>query len=359
MESVKNRRQSLDKLRQRLYTVAFLLALVGAVFALVIGETTGSGSPFTRNLLVGVILFEVLAVVLVRRPKFLRLIEELTYLVLSAVMASVLLYSLYLAESPAVLRTSLLSYYLWLPTVYVLLFFLYSSRGALIRSAGLFVLLFLISLPHILFSTGPTDLFEGFDTLGHHFVSTASIITLLYFFTRVKDRLIEAQAAVSEITVLSETDALTGLPNRRRIYNVLEQEMDRARRYGGPLSLVLFDIDDFKKVNDTLGHDAGDAVLTEISDLLGRCRRSTDQLGRWGGEEFVLVAPETDREEAVRLAERLRTVVEDHHFEAAGKLTASFGVTVFHEEDDLASLVKKADVNLYTAKSRGKNRVEG
>lgn len=354
---MKNHRESLDKLKQRIYTVALLLALAGAVFALAIGESTGSGTPFTRGVLASVILFEVLAVILVRHQRFLRLTEELTYIVLSAVMGSVFLYSLYLAESPLVLRTSLLSYYIWLPAVYVLIFFLYSGRGALIRSGGLFVLLLLVSLPHVLLSANPDELFEEFNSLGHHFVATATIIALLYFFTRVKDRLTEAQAAVSKITRISETDPLTGLPNRRRIYDVLEQEMYRARRYGGPLSLVLFDIDDFKKVNDSLGHDAGDAVLTEFAGLLGSARRSSDQLGRWGGEEFILVAPGAGREEATALAERLRTVVEDHHF-AAGKLTASFGVAMFDEDDDLASLIKKADVNLYEAKTGGKNRVE-
>ena len=174
----------------------------------------------------------------------------------------------------------------------------------------------------------------------------------------MKDRLTEAQAAVSKITEISETDQLTGLPNRRRIYDVLEREMDRARRYEEPLSLVLFDIDDFKKVNDSLGHDAGDAVLTEFASLLGGLRRSSDQLGRWGGEEFILVAPGVSREEATQLAERLRTVVEEHNFAAADNLTASFGVAIFDEEDDLASLIKKADVNLYEAKTGGKNRVE-
>ncbi len=353
-----NQHESLDKFKQRVYTVALLLALAGAVFALVVGETTGSETPFTRGVLIGVIVFEVVAVILIRRQRFLRLIEELTYIVLATVMASVFFYSLYLAESPVVLRTSLLSYYMWLPAVYVLIFFLYTGRGALIRSAGLFVLLLLISLPQILFSVNSDDLFEGFNSLGHHFVATASIVTLLYFFTGVKDRLTEAQAAVSKITVISETDALTSLPNRRRIYDVLDQEMDRARRYGSSLSLILFDIDDFKKVNDSLAHDAGDAVLTEFANLLDGCRRSTDQLGRWGGEEFVFVAPETSPEEAVQLAERLRTVVANHNFAAAGKLTSSFGVTVFHKEDDLASLIKRADVNLYAAKRRGKNRVE-
>ena len=132
--------------------------------------------------------------------------------------------------------------------------------------------------------------------------------------------------------------------------------MERSHRYGDPLSLILLDIDDFKQVNDVLGHDAGDTVLVKFAGFLKQFRRSSDELGRWGGEEFVFVVPETGLQGTVQLAERLRTAAEERRFEPAGKLSASFGVAVFHEGDSLASLVKRADVNFYKAKTKGKNR---
>lgn len=351
------RGESLIRLRQQLYTIAFLIAMAGSVFALVIGETIGSSNTFTRGILIVVIIFEGLAIVLIRHRRFIRLTEELTYILFSAALASTLWFSLYADATSVLLRSSLLSYYMWVPAVYVLIFFLYSGRGALIRSSGLFLLLLFISMPYILASTKSTNLFEGFNTLAHHFVSTAAIITLLYFFTRVRERLAAAQATVTKVTELSETDALTGVPNRRRVCHVLDLEMDRSRRYGGPLSVILFDIDDFKKVNDSLGHDAGDAVLIEFARIIDQCRRTSDLLGRWGGEEFVFIAPATDEEGAAQLGERLRTAVEQHYFAPVGKITASFGAAVFRDEDDMDALIKRADANLYEAKRRGKNRV--
>ena len=169
----------------------------------------------------------------------------------------------------------------------------------MIRSASLFLLLLLVSLPYALFSEDTVVSSLGFGYLAHHFISTAAAIVMLYFFSGVKDRLTEVQEAALEATLLSQTDPLTGLSNRRHTYNALEEEMERARRYGNPLSVILLDIDDFKKINDVMGHDAGDAVLVELADPLRKFQRCSDELGRWGGEEFIFVAPETELQGAV------------------------------------------------------------
>ena len=160
-----------------------------------------------------------------------------------------------------------------------------------------------------------------------------------------------------ELYISATTDRLTGLVNRQRFEEILILEMDRAARYGNPLSLLMFDIDDFKRLNDTLGHQAGDTVLQEISQIiLGRIR-SSDHGARWGGDEFmILLLAEMDN--ALGIADSLRQEVASTEIPGIGRVTISIGLARYTEKDDLDSLVKRADVSLYRAKSKGKNRIE-
>jgi diguanylate cyclase (GGDEF)-like protein len=117
-------------------------------------------------------------------------------------------------------------------------------------------------------------------------------------------------------------------------------------------------VDSFKRVNDSFGHSAGDHVLAGTATAIRQQLRTTDTFGRWGGEEFLVVAPETDREQAALLAERLRAVVAQQIYPQVGNVTASFGVAIYHCEDTAESLVRRADAALYRAKLNGRNRVE-
>lgn len=155
---------------------------------------------------------------------------------------------------------------------------------------------------------------------------------------------------------LSVTDALTGTYNRLKFDSVLESEIQRAKRFNRAFSLVMFDIDQFKDINDTFGHDAGDEILKALTRALAKHIRTTDTFARWGGDEFAVLVVETPIEGATALAEKLRTEVEATNV-AFGKLTCSFGVTEFKETDDLASIIKRVDNALYEAKSSGKNRI--
>jgi diguanylate cyclase (GGDEF)-like protein len=153
------------------------------------------------------------------------------------------------------------------------------------------------------------------------------------------------------------TDALTGLLNRHALYPILNQELDRSARYARPFSIILFDIDEFKAVNDTFGHMEGDKVLKELSTLVSGLLRKTDFAGRWGGEEFLLILPETDTAEAVILAERIRMKVEDTFFTQVYNVTASFSVVAYRTGQNLESLLDCADKALYQAKNNGRNQV--
>ena len=165
----------------------------------------------------------------------------------------------------------------------------------------------------------------------------------------------------AELRHLSDFDALSGLPNRRHFFEQADRELARCRRLVRPLSLILFDLDDFKSVNDTHGHAAGDAVIRAAGDLCGRIQRRHDFAARLGGDEFVVLLPETDLNSAAGVAERLRYELEHMPILASGDsfyVTVSLGVTeVCPETDDVETFLARADRALYSAKRGGRNRV--
>lgn len=156
---------------------------------------------------------------------------------------------------------------------------------------------------------------------------------------------------------LATTDELTGLYNRRMFKELCNKEISRAERHHKSFSLAIFDIDYFKNINDTHGHDIGDFVLKTMAQLCMEQIRQDDSLARWGGEEFVLLLPNTALREAVELCERLRQTIAEYNFSQLPQITVSFGLTEFVPEDDIESLVKKADQALYAAKESGRNKL--
>ncbi len=162
----------------------------------------------------------------------------------------------------------------------------------------------------------------------------------------------------SRIQQLSRIDYLTGISTRAVVYEEIQREMNRYRRYGKTLSVMIADVDHFKKINDTHGHIIGDKVLCKIADLLNLNIRTTDTLGRFGGEEFVILLPETTLAQAIAAAAKLRGLVESHLFDDAGWVTVSMGVAQMDEDVlSVEQLVEKADKSLYEAKKLGRNRV--
>ncbi|MBF0433857.1 MAG: diguanylate cyclase [Magnetococcales bacterium] len=154
------------------------------------------------------------------------------------------------------------------------------------------------------------------------------------------------------------TDGLTGMCNRARLQGVLEAELHRARRHNLPVSIILCDIDHFKQVNDTHGHQIGDDVLKKFAKLLRENVRIEDVVARWGGEEFMIVSPLNDARATGLLAEKLRRLIADESFAKVGHVTCSFGVTQARREDTIRTLTERADKALYQAKTGGRNRVE-
>ena len=165
----------------------------------------------------------------------------------------------------------------------------------------------------------------------------------------------------SELQQLSRTDDLTQIPNRRNIMDRLTEELQIHRRKKRPLALALLDVDHFKQVNDNFGHHTGDMILREMAQLVSGMLRDYDAIGRYGGEEFLIVLPETNGEQAFRVADRLREAVQQHTFvvdDRACRVTVSLGLAAKDDEGtpDIEDLFKEADRCLYQAKESGRNR---
>lgn len=194
---------------------------------------------------------------------------------------------------------------------------------------------------HIEWRTSPVRDSEGRVT--HYLAIQRDVTAEVRLLRRLRDR--------------AEIDSLTELLNRDAGERELVEQMARARESGEPLSVVLFDVDHFKRINDEHGHAAGDAALEKIGRLINRRLNRQDVGMRWGGEEFLLILLETDSESARQAAERFRVLIERSRFQDELRMTASFGVAQFQSGEDRRALFRRADAALYQAKKTGRNRV--
>ncbi|MES9837132.1 MAG: GGDEF domain-containing protein [Candidatus Thiodiazotropha sp.] len=175
------------------------------------------------------------------------------------------------------------------------------------------------------------------------------------------DKLRETQKQLAQknrdLATLSEIDALTQLYNRRKIDQIIEEHLMETTHLSFPLAMMLLDIDRFKHYNDRYGHQAGDDVIRTVAQVLTKSARGNDSIGRWGGEEFIIICRDTNSETALTIAERLRQAIEEAPFKIDEKVTCSFGVTSYIVGDNADSMLKRADDALYRSKQQGRNRI--
>jgi len=181
-----------------------------------------------------------------------------------------------------------------------------------------------------------------------------------YLFVYVQD-VTEVAIYENKLLEMNMRDGLTGIYNRRFLETILKNEFNRHKRYGGVFSIIMFDIDYFKKVNDTYGHQCGDFILKSLSSRASSLIRNIDYLARYGGEEFCCILPETGIQPAINVAERFRTAIFEQENNYDGnliKVTISLGVAEFRDEiESVNMLIEKADEALYRAKKEGRNKV--
>lgn len=174
----------------------------------------------------------------------------------------------------------------------------------------------------------------------------------------IRDQQLELSRRNFELERIASTDKLTGLNNRRKLEEFAAEHLSAVRRYGGGLSAILLDVDHFKAVNDIHGHQVGDEVLIRIATIIGASVREADMAGRWGGEEFLILLPNTTLDGALVLAEKIRRLVAECHFPEVGDKTVSLGVSQLLDNETATGLIARADQALYRAKQSGRNRVE-
>lgn len=167
----------------------------------------------------------------------------------------------------------------------------------------------------------------------------------------------ERKMMEKRLEYVAQTDTLTGLYNRLRFDDIIQREIAFGERHGTQLSIIYMDIDFFKKINDTFGHDIGDTVLKEIAFIIRQVLRVSDYPFRWGGEEFIILCPDTTINDVKILAERLRERIAQSDFSMVKKVTVSIGITQYHTDESVDEMIKRADQTLYQAKESGRNRV--
>jgi diguanylate cyclase (GGDEF)-like protein len=230
--------------------------------------------------------------------------------------------------------------------------------------AGLLSVVILLAITSFILATQPS----GFDPslYSQAFIErffavyiAVSVMSFFYAYARTSSELYMDDMNRSYQN-LANTDELTRLANRRRMTDILYQEVSRSERNQRTFSIIIFDIDDFKKINDEHGHDGGDALLRAVPDIIRKVLRTPDICARWGGEEFLVLLPETNLVGARHVAERLRIAFEEHslpHNDSELSVTISVGVSEFRQAKNVEVCIKQADKNLYSAKAAGRNCV--
>ncbi|MDX2003924.1 MAG: GGDEF domain-containing protein [Meiothermus sp.] len=236
---------------------------------------------------------------------------------------------------------------IWFTVVYPFAFLLY-PLGLASRISVLYLLAaLLIGLWGI--SQSPSFTAKGVNGGIQFFLGNAFLLVLLYLYARYR-------YAYDRMNLIAHTDHLTGLPNRRRMTQLIEEGL--TLKTAEPIALLILDLDHFKQINDSYGHSAGDQVLREASLVLQSRLRSTDVLARWGGEEFLVLAPGSTLEAAQALGQRLREALEATPLQSGVRVTVSLGLTTSRPSDTPDTLLHRADTALYRAKAAGRNRLE-
>jgi diguanylate cyclase len=346
--------------KRRVYLMLLGLAALGTLLALAVELADGraDGSVVIPSIIT-LVLSAALAY-LARNPRVsLTTVEVAIFGAFTAAVLGNLAHGFYLGDvGSGALETARVVLH-WVPALFIFAYIAFGRDWAGWSSFGVFMAVVAITAPAVFLGDAwSAHAPHAAATLVQIYLAHVVVLVALSFFAGVQQRLAAWQDAAQEMRLMALTDALTGLANRRWGEEQLEQELLRAARYGRGFAVILLDIDRFKLLNDTHGHAAGDGVLVDLAQRLRRLLRATDHVVRWGGEEFLILAPETRLDAALELAASLRERVAAESIGGGHAVTISLGVATYHPGDVSASLIERADAALYRAKRGGRDRVE-
>ena len=201
------------------------------------------------------------------------------------------------------------------------------------------------------------DLYNTLNSLSIKIIGGFIILLILIITIFYKTLNYTSKEVIKNLKMKAEIDEMLNIYNRTKFMEKLKLETERSHRYKSDVSLIMFDVDYFKEINDNYGHLVGDDILKSLINIVKNEIREVDFLARYGGDEFIIINPETKLKESVKLAERLRFKIENSEFEKIDKVSCSFGVAELREDDDIDSFIKRVDDALYEAKEKGRNKV--
>ncbi|MEI6776149.1 MAG: diguanylate cyclase [Chloroflexales bacterium] len=258
---------------------------------------------------------------------------------------------------PVLLRETIGDDIWFILVICTLVLHLYSGRRGILMALGFYLFSFTVAAGQVLMADARGQDGGSGVMVIQIYVMAGALLCFLFVIARYRDHMQRLQVEYELLEQMAFNDVLTGLPNRRMGYQVLQSQIALARRGAHPLCVCLWDIDHFKQINDTYGHEVGDMVLHALAEHLTTIMRVSDMLIRWGGEEFVVVLPETPFADALIVAERLRGTIAELPMAWDVRATASFGVSCYDGIETLEHLLQRADLALYKAKASGRNMV--
>lgn len=334
--------------KKRLIYLSFLPFVV-LISILLANELQGCGDARCSILKFGAGVFSLLFCVLFFAPRTLQIIELLAFcfgVISFTAIVQITVYDVVTSSSdPRLLSDATNGFSMWMIALLGIAYFTLHPAQIMILIRFVTISMLVMAIANFFFIPP-----EGIETIAYIFrwINSMGIFIALAFIFRGIGIRQKKQAF---------TDALTGVLNRFALHQILAQEIERSARFHKPFSVAIFDLDHFKNINDTYGHLEGDAVLAALSKLVREHIRTIDYIGRWGGEEFLLIMPETDKDAARHIAERLRGQISDNNFGKVNKITVSFGVTTYELGQSLEETLSRMDNALYQAKEKGRDLV--
>jgi diguanylate cyclase (GGDEF)-like protein len=350
-------RSDLEARKRAVYGAFIAMGAAGSLFSFALNLVRATPDPAVARiqLATALVLGVAMGIVGWRRIP-LAPIERVTFAIGAIAVVGAIAWSLYGAQSETLGRSAVQATLHWLPLVFAFGYVAFSGRTATRGAVALLVAVAALVVPHDV-AAARSGVSDDLFVLSQALVAYAVLIAGLRFFSDLHVRASTLERTAERMRELAHTDALTGLGNRRQGDLWLQREVQRAERYARPFSVLMLDLDRFKRLNDEHGHAAGDRVLADLASELVGMVRASDAVVRWGGEEFLVLAPETGLDDAVQVAELVRRQVAKLPLGDAHRTTISIGVATHRVGDDPSSLVARADAALYMAKRSGRNAV--